>query len=528
MKLFSWFYHLKTSVKLISVFVILAVFQIGINLLGLANMGEIEKNVDDMYKERLAPAEYLSEARFLFQELRVKWRDVTITDSSDELMKDVNGLREKIEQNIQLYGQSSLTKEQEALLTKFDQAYEEYKTAYDDSIYAIIDRKEDYNQFVNGDLADSQRALVDILDQMADMDADVALEQYKHSQEMYSFTKTVTIVSSVFTFLLSIGLGLFIARTISGPLNKVVGLVEKVASGDLTETVDIKTRDEIGVLSQSVNKMVSNLRTTIQHILKASENVSASAEQLSASTEEIAGTSTNQANAAQTMNELFKELSDAIQSVALNTERAAELSNETNKIAQEGGQVVHSSVEGMNVISSQMSRLEKDSNKIGEIVEVINDIADQTNLLALNAAIEAARAGEQGRGFAVVADEVRNLAERSSKATKEIADIIKNMQKNTVQSVQAVEDGVAFTEKTGEAFDHIIHMVNDTGQKVTEIAGASEEQAAQSAEVLRFIESISAATEEATASSEETASTATALADLAEELNQSAASFKIS
>lgn len=528
MKLFGWFHDLKTSVKLVSVFVIIAAFQIALNLFGLANMGKINSNIDEMYNERLAPATYLSEARYLFQELRVKWRDVYITDSSDELMKEVNGLRDKIEQNIHLYSRTSLTKEQEELLKKFDQAYEEYKSAYDNSVYSIIDGKEDYKSFIGGHLRDSQNALVDILDQMADMDAEVALKEYKHSQKMYSFTKSATISIGIITLLLSIGFGILTARTVSVPLKKVAGLVEKVASGNLTETSDIKTRDEVGLLARSINKMVVNLRATIQHILSAAENLSASAEQVSASTEEMAGASTNQANAAQTMNELFKELSDAIHSVALNTERAAELSNQTTKIAEEGEQVVHSSVEGMNDISSQMSRLEEDSNKIGEIIEVIDDIADQTNLLALNAAIEAARAGEQGRGFAVVADEVRKLAERSSEATKQITAIIKDMQKNTAQSVKAVEDGVAFTEKTGLAFENIIHMVNETGQKVTEIAGASEEQAAQSAEVMRFIENISAATEEATASSEETASTALALADLAEELNQSVASFKIS
>lgn len=181
----------------------------------------------------------------------------------------------------------------------------------------------------------------------------------------------------------------------------------------------------------------------------------------------------------------------------------------------------------MTRVNEQMSKLEEDSNKIGEIIEVIDDIAEQTNLLALNAAIEAARAGDQGRGFAVVADEVRKLAERSGEATKQITKIIKGMQDNTAQSVKAVEDGVVASQKTGEAFEHIMAMVNETAHKVTEIAAASEQQAAQSSEVLGSIESISAATEEAAASSEETASTAQSLAQLAEELNSSVSIFKI-
>ena len=122
----------------------------------------------------------------------------------------------------------------------------------------------------------------------------------------------------------------------------------------------------------------------------------------------------------------------------------------------------------------KMAKLEEDSRKIGDIIEVIDDIAEQTNLLALNAAIEAARAGEQGRGFAVVADEVRKLAERSGEATKEITTIIKVMQENTRQSVQAVSDSVEQSSKTGQAFDQIIEMVNNSSQKVNEIAAACE------------------------------------------------------
>jgi len=235
----------------------------------------------------------------------------------------------------------------------------------------------------------------------------------------------------------------------------------------------------------------------------------------------------SQASAAQTMNELFRELSEAVNSVAQSAEHASELSDQTMRIAQDGGAVVSDSVQGMTLLSHQMSRLEEDSDKIGEIISVIEDIANQTNLLALNAAIEAARAGEHGRGFAVVANEVRKLAERSSNATKQITNIIKEMQRNTQQSVTAVVEGVALSQKNGAAFDHILSMVNDTAHKVTEIAAASEEQAAQSSEVMYSIESISAATEEMAASSSETANTAMALAQLAEELNGLVSIFKI-
>jgi methyl-accepting chemotaxis protein len=336
-----------------------------------------------------------------------------------------------------------------------------------------------------------------------------------------------SILILVITLAIAVVVGYYFSSRITKPIVQLTELAKVAANGDLTLQVSIKDKNEIGQLAKSINTMVLSLRSTVNGVLVSAESLSAAALQISATTEEIAKGSTNQANDAQTMSELFNELSLAINSVAVSAEQAAELSNSTLDIAQDGGKVVRASIDGMKQVYDQMSILEGDSNKIGQIIEVIDEIAEQTNLLALNAAIEAARAGEQGRGFAVVADEVRKLAERSSEATKQINGIIKGMQENTRKSVNAVGEGVVSSSKTGEAFENIVQVVNDSAQKVTEIAAASEEQAAQSSEVLASIESISAATEEAAASSQETAATAQSLVKLAKELKQSVSIFRV-
>jgi methyl-accepting chemotaxis protein len=318
-----------------------------------------------------------------------------------------------------------------------------------------------------------------------------------------------------------------IIRTITTPLKKLMTTTEKIAAGDLSDEVAIGSKDELGQLAASVNHMVNNLRNLISGVITSSQNVAAASQQISATTEEIASGSSAQAQAAQHMQELFSELSTAINSVAESAEQAAELADNTTSIAHDGGQIVKKSIESMNEVSLQMTRLEEDSAKIGDIIEVIDDIAEQTNLLALNAAIEAARAGEQGRGFAVVADEVRKLAERSAEATKQIAAIIKGMQDNTHRSVVSVNDGVNQSHETGQAFKRIVEMIDETGRKVTEIAAASQEQAAQSSEVMSSIENISSASQEAAAASEETAATSQSLAQLADQLNDSVSAFKI-
>lgn len=407
------------------------------------------------------------------------------------------------------------------------------------------------------------------LRELVELNMELGQESNAEANTLEKSAHTITIAVIIFAVLFSVGFGYLLARMISKPLNNVVSLVENVSKGDLTETTDVDTKDEIGLLAKSVNNMILSLRKTVESISVSAENVAASSQEISATTEEIASSASSQANDAQTitdlfrdiasrsesqagdaqsMKERFKELNDAIDSIAKSAEETANLSDGMLRVSKEAGQVVQSSMEGMNKVSEQMTILEADANKIGSIINVINDIANQTNLLALNAAIEAARAGEQGKGFAVVADEVRKLAEQSSSATKEIADIIHGIQSNTKQTVKYVNDGVDATNETEKAFAYISEMVNEAAGKVNEIAAASEQQSAQSDEVMHSIESIASASEqqsaqigavmtsiesiagaseEAATASEETAATSQSLANLAEELNHSVSIFKV-
>ncbi|TLS51533.1 methyl-accepting chemotaxis protein [Paenibacillus antri] len=297
--------------------------------------------------------------------------------------------------------------------------------------------------------------------------------------------------------------------------------------GDLTRRLPDTGKDEIGQLAKSFNSMLSSYQAIIRNIIDSSREVSGASQEISASTEEIASGNQEQSAAALQINELFKELNASMETIASNTEHAAEIAGKTSEIAREGGIIIQKTSDGMNELCRQINILESDSDKIGEIVEVIDEIADQTNLLALNAAIEAARAGDHGRGFAVVADEVRKLAERSSDATKEIAGIIRSMQNNMKQSVKATEQTAAYTEQSGQAFGSIVGMVENTSARVLEIAAAAEEQTAQSGNILNAIETIAAASEEAAAASQEVANASQSLSKLSESLSESVSSFKV-
>ncbi|MFC6331583.1 methyl-accepting chemotaxis protein [Paenibacillus septentrionalis] len=527
----SWYNNLKTSTKLISAFLIMAMMVATVGIYGLFSLDKMNNSAHRMYTDVAVSTYNLQSAQVSYTNLRVAVRDLLTVSSQEEM----DSVKERIEEHkanliskIEDYRDGYLSEFEQQAIQTFDQTWSNYQVTLNRSLeLADSDQNDALILLIKGDFTVVGNQLRDVIDNTVDAAMKFGDTSDQDNAALYKQVQLVTIIVIVLGVALSIGLGLIISLIISRPLGRVVELVKKVANGDLRENTEISRKDEIGQLAASVNLMVDNLRATIGNILLSAQSVSAASEQISASTQEIASGSTNQANDAQMISELFNELSTVIHSVAQNTEEASELSSKTVEVAKVGNSVITASMKSMGAVNEQMKKLESDSQKIGEITQVIEDIADQTNLLALNAAIEAARAGEQGRGFAVVADEVRKLAERSGEATKQITIIIKGMQENTKQSAGVVQESVDLSIKTGESFKEITEIVEITGQKVTEIAAASEQQAAQASTVLQSVESISAVTEETAASSEETALTAQSLAQLAEDLNKSVSIFRI-
>jgi methyl-accepting chemotaxis protein len=374
--------------------------------------------------------------------------------------------------------------------------------------------------------------------------------------------------------LLAIGviIGTILIRLITKPIIKVANHLTIVSDGDFSQEVDpslVNRRDEIGTLAKAANLLSVNLRGLIWQVSQAAEQVAASAEELTANAEQQAFITNEVAKAIQGVVEGTEKQSDALtetssvieqmsasmQEVSASSTEVANKSDSTSKAANEGQSVVETSVQQMDRIGNvtrdvqtAIHELAVGSKRIGEITDVISSIAAQTNLLALNAAIEAARAGEHGKGFAVVADEVRKLAEQSAEATHQINELINENQKNIDKAVEAmqanvkdVDAGIGFVKTAGQTFEEIAASINNVVGHIQGVTAAIEEMATGSQRMVdsvRLIDAISkdsldksqtvsGATKDLAASAEQIASASQNLSAMAQELQISVGKFKI-
>jgi len=316
---------------------------------------------------------------------------------------------------------------------------------------------------------------------------------------------TIQVILMAMAVLLCVAGWFIIGRTVVRPILRITGLARSIADGDLSsEDLVIKSKDEMGVLSSALNRMKSNLNSMLAEVKNRSAQVGSATTQLSSTATQIVANTDVQSSQATQVATAMEEMSATVTEVARNSQGASDSAGNAQEVAIKGGDVVERAVAGMMAVADTVREsagtveaLGKSSEEIGAIISVINDIADQTNLLALNAAIEAARAGEQGRGFAVVADEVRKLAEKTTKATKEIADMIKTIQGETrgaMESMQKgtaqVEHGVELANEAGSSLREIVVSIDEASNMVRQIAVAAEQQSATSEEISISINNI--------------------------------------
>jgi len=383
-------------------------------------------------------------------------------------------------------------------------------------------------------------------------------------------TERTNMIVSIVVIIMGIIVALVFARMIVKPILQVVGRLQVVAEGDFSgEEMLTTSKDEVGKLILTMYKMVYGLREVIQQVRLTSEQVAASSEELTASAEqtsiateqisksiqEVSEGVTHQVASVKKSNDIVGEISKGMEQVASSIQSVAELTVETNERSTVGNDIVNRTIQQMNNVQSQVketsfviNELGAKSDEIGQIVELITLIANQTNLLALNAAIEAARAGEHGRGFAVVADEVRKLAEQSGDAAGQISGLVGQIQEETRKAVESMEkgtssvgSGIDMVIETGEAFKHITSMIEDISSQSQEVSAIVEQVNASSQGMVQMIQdvvyvseqsagnsqNVAASAEEQFASMEEITTSAKSLSKVAEDLQDLVRKFKV-
>ena len=319
-----------------------------------------------------------------------------------------------------------------------------------------------------------------------------------------------------------------ITRQIIIPLNQTLKVAERVASGDLSHNLDSARQDELGQLQRAMQSMTVGLRELIGGISDGVTQIASAAEQLSAVTEQTSAGVNSQKVETDQVATAMNEMAATVQEVARNAEEASEAAVAADQQAREGDKVVGEAIAQIERLATEvgnsteaMGHLKRESDKIGSVLDVIKSVAQQTNLLALNAAIEAARAGEAGRGFAVVADEVRSLAQRTQKSTEEIEELIVGLQSGTQQVATIMDNSrgltdssVELTRRAGAALGNITRTVSTIQAMNSQIATAAEQQSAVAEEINRSVLNVRDVSEQTSSASEETAASSAELARL--------------
>ncbi len=531
--------------KLMAAFIVCAMITLAVGGLGMLGINRLSDALELTFSNNLVSVANTNETMTaLTTHNRGLYRllDAKDTATAEKMRQSINAELERAQKVYAIYRATPLEDDERAAGDQYDALMPAYISA-SQNIFDLqqAGKLEDARNRLNA-LADGEfnkaRGYLQI---MIDSNKRQIKEGAEAADRLQSNSVFMLTAGIVIAFVVAIMLGILITRMITGPLRSAIEVAQRIASGDLTQSVSSTRGDEAGHLLNAIGTMQGNLKRTIQEISSASDQLASAAEELGAVTEESTRGLTRQNDEIQQAATAVNEMTAAVEEVARNAVSTSEESKALATDAANGRGQVDNTVKGIGTMvreitesTGSVTTLAGHVRDISKVLEVIRSIAEQTNLLALNAAIEAARAGEQGRGFAVVADEVRALAHRTQASTVEIEGMIGTVQSGADGAVAAMSKSLAtatntqeLAQRAGSALEKITSGVGTINERNMVIASASEEQAQVAREVDRNLVNIQELSAQSAAGANQTSASSQELSRLAISFNTMVAQFKL-